>query len=160
MEDHNGLEMALPEIPIGDVPNLGKGRAYDTWRPLLAMASGAGDDEWLSWANERIEEAAAEVRDGQDYEPTAIILAKVVELCTSNGKLELDHNKKINIQTEILIPLTNVLPGINAYSIASNLKKVLKFKVDRVGGRNWLYPNEESLRNAAEIIGYSDGILD
>jgi len=159
MESFSDLKMALPDIAIGDAPDFGTGRAYDTWRPMLAMASGAGDNDWLSWAKERIEEAKAEVRDGQDFEPTAVILAKVVELCTPDGKLELDHNKKINIQTDILNPLINVIPGINAYSVASNLKKVLNLEVRRVGGRNCVFPTEESIRKAAEIVGYRDEVL-
>lgn len=159
MESFCDIEMELPEIPIGDAPNLGTGRAYDTWRPLLTMASGAGDDEWLSWVKKRIEEATAEVRDGQDFEPVSLMLAKVIEACSSEDKLNLDYKKKVEIESQIVKPLKDSLPGINAYSVSSTLKNVLKLQVVRIGGRNCVYPTEDSLRNAAKIVGYKDEVL-
>jgi len=159
MESFSDLEMALPEMPVGDVPKLGTGRAYDTWHPLLAMASGAGDDDWISWAKEQIEEANSEVRDGQDFEPVALMLAKVIDACTCGDKLVLDNRPRVEIESQIVKPLKESLPGINAYSVSSTLKNVLKLEVIRVGGRNCVYPTEKSLREAAEIVGYRDEVL-
>ena len=99
------------------------------------------------------------MRDGQDFEPVSLMLAKVIEACSSEDKLDLDYKQKVEIESQIVKPLKDSLPGINAYSVSSTLKNVLKLQVVRIGGRNCVYPTEESLRNAAEIIGYRDEAL-
>jgi len=41
--------LTLPNFSLGTIPSYftSKGRAFDTWRPLLEIASGLGDAEWL-----------------------------------------------------------------------------------------------------------------
>jgi len=44
------LNSRLPAFKLGNVPDYFEGgRALDTWRPLIMIAAGLDDTEWLSW---------------------------------------------------------------------------------------------------------------
>jgi len=157
----DNLLLEMPDIPVGNPPQFKvAGRAYDTWYPLLAMANGVGDINWIDWARSRMEEASDEVKDGQSYEPEALIFARVVEVFTDplTGKINLNSQKRANVQTEIVKPLILTLPYINPWLVSRTLKK-LGLSIVRNGGTNWLYPTEETLKNAADQIGYEDDAL-
>lgn len=147
------------EFSVANPPQISSGRAYDTWRPLLSIASGIGDYDWLNWTKERIEEASDEVRDGQDFEPEALILGKVLELVTCSDKIDISKDKRIHIQNEVVRPLKETLPYANSWLVSRTLKK-LGLVVARIGGTNWLYPSTDSLQKAAESIGYVDKVLE
>jgi hypothetical protein len=62
--------LSLPKFILGGIPEYfpRSGRALDTWKPLIMVASSVGDTDWLQWANQQIREATDELRDGQACE--------------------------------------------------------------------------------------------
>jgi len=157
MEQFKNIQIDLPQIPSGDMlPALGSGRAYDTWYPLLDVATRAGDIEWLAWAEHKIKESEKEVEAGQTYESNAVILAKLIESCveshTSKLKPIID---RVNIHLEIVQPLVKEYPWVNSYNTPMILRG-MGIEVVRQGGKNWAYPTAESLKAAATNLGYQD----
>jgi len=160
-----GLQLSMPPIPVGTPPTFAvAGRAYDTWSPLLAMAAGAGDQEWLAWAEGQLKEASEELKDGQSFEPETIIFARVVQCLTNQttGKVEINLTKqpptRVDIQEQVVEPLRRTLPTVTPWLVSRTLKK-LKLDVIRRGGTNWVYPTERAIKSAADQIGYEDDAL-
>ena len=161
MEAFKDVPIEIPQIPVGNISNtLSLGRAYDTWYPLLDMATGAGDTEWLAWADKKMKESEKEVNEGQAYEPNAVILAKLIEACvdSDSSKIKSDIDR-VNVHSQIVAPLTKEYPWVNSHSVPRILRE-LGLEIHRTGGNNWVYPTPESLKKAAEAIGYTDGVFE
>jgi hypothetical protein len=144
---------------LSEVADLGKGRVHDVWAPVLAIAVLCKDKSWLDWAGGQMEKETEDLRDGHAYDIDGLILARIVE-CLSDKQGHGIVCHKLNVQHDIITPLWHEqVIRLSPWQASRQLKE-LGFHVERVGGQNRFTPTLESLRAAAEKIGYQDHLLD
>jgi hypothetical protein len=155
-------KLGLPKFGLGDIPGafISKGRASDTWKPLMMIASGLDDFEWLEWASQRIEEATDELKDGHMYEEQQAIFAQVIKAyCDNSGSgLVVKEDEGLILQSSVVEPLKKELPYISPRTVAKVLTGI-GLKVIRHGGTNKLFTTGERLKRVAKDIGYKDEVL-
>jgi PAS domain S-box-containing protein len=106
-----------------------------------------------------LEKEMEELRDGTAYEIPGLILARIVE-CLTDEKGDRIICRQLCVKDEIVIPM-RIRDRINLTPWqASKQLKELGFFVDRTGGRNKFTPTVDSLRRAAEKIGYQGSLLE
>lgn len=155
-------KLSLPSIKTGLVPSYFStgSRALDTWKPLLEMASGQDDDDWLLWAYEQVEEAINNLRDGHVYEEKQAIFAQVIKAYCENSGLGflVKPDEGLILQSSVVEPLKKEMPYITPRTVASVLTK-MGLKVKRHSGTNKLFTCEDELKKVASDIGYQDEVL-
>jgi len=154
--------LSLDKFKLGTVPGYftPSGRAFDTWRPLLLVAAGQGDDEWLLWAYEQIQEATNSLKDGHAYEETQAVFGQVIRAyCDNNGMFLVKKDEGLILQTSVVEPLKKEMPYITARTVAKILTK-LGLKVVRHSGTNKLFTTKEKLTKVASEIGYVDEVFE
>ena len=62
-----------------DMTDIGTGRVYDIWAPLLAVGKLVKDEDWLMWANNEMEREIENLRDGHAYESAGLVVAQIVK---------------------------------------------------------------------------------
>jgi hypothetical protein len=141
-----------------DMADCGTGRVHDIWAPILAVARLAKDNSWIEEARARIQREIEDLRDGHAYEIAGMILSQVIEALTDEkGSHIICHQLKV--QGDIIEPLYRRHQSLNPWQVSRQLKE-LGFILERVGGQNKFTPTIESLKHAAEKIGYHDALLD
>ncbi|MFC1984158.1 hypothetical protein ACFLVO_04015 [Chloroflexota bacterium] len=141
-----------------DMADIGTGRVHDIWAPILAVAKLVKDEDWLKWAGMEMEREIENLRDGHAYEITGQILAQVVRALTDE-KTNRILCHQLKVQDDIIIPLRrNEGLYLNGWQASRQLKE-LGFTLERIGGQNKFTPTLESLKRAAEKIGYEDSAL-
>jgi hypothetical protein len=155
-------KLSLPVIKTGLVPSYFStgSRAFDTWKPLLEMASGQNDDDWLVWACEQVQEATDGLRDGHAYEEKQAIFAQVIKAyCENSGfGLVVKPDEGLILQHSVFEPLKKEMPYITPRTVASVLTK-MGLKVIRHSGTNKLFTSVDELKRVARDIGYQDEVL-
>lgn len=150
-----GLGEAL--CPSG-MTDIGTGRVHDIWAPILAVAKLVKDEDWLKWANEEMQRAIDDLRDGHAYELTGLILARIVEALTEEKKSQIVC-RQLKVQDDIIEPLRRYERiQLSAWQASRQLKE-LGFTLERIGGQNKFTPTLDSLRRVADKIGYQDIML-
>ncbi|MFC1903235.1 ATP-binding protein, partial [Chloroflexota bacterium] len=137
------------------------GRIVDIWRPLLVVAEHLEDREWLKWAEDQMRDAQEELEDGHGYEPSAVVLGRVIELLVTGNpsKISEQDMRRVKIDEEIgSFIRKNYLPFLTPWQVSRTLKN-LGLEVQRSGGINWLLPTADAIRKAAKKIGYEDDAL-
>jgi hypothetical protein len=153
-------KVSLPDFKLSPAPDyfVSSGRALDTWKPLIMVASGLQDTDWLIWAWQQIEEATNELKDGQIYEEKLAIFSKVIEAYYDNGLDKLIVREPLRLKS-----VTEALQREGMLYVSPQvIKKTLTamgFKVQVYGGSNKLFTTEEQLRKVANDIGYQDECL-
>jgi len=143
---------------LSAVADMGSGRVHDVWAPVLAAAKLVKDEGWLEWAKEQIEAEIEELRDGHTYELDGLILARVVQCLTEETSGQLIC-RQLRVQDDIIIPLRQrERIGLSAWQASRHLRE-LGFDIERIGGQNKFTPTVESLKRAAEKVGYHDRVL-
>lgn len=161
LEPPKGL--SLPAFKLGSVPDYFaiKGRAFDTWLPLIKVASGLGDDDWLYYAFLQIEKAQDQLKDGHIYEEIQSIFAQVIKAyCGKGGNgLTVNCDKGLILQNSVVDPLRQQgMNNINPRTVKNILTK-MGLSVVRSGGTNKLFTTKEELIKIAKEIGYEDEAL-
>lgn len=154
--------LSLPSFRPDKVPSYfpNGGRALDTWKPLIEVASGIGDDDWLLWAYEQIQDATNSLRDGHIYEEKLAVFAQVIKAYSDNSGLGfmVKEDEGLTLQSSVVEPLKREIPYISARTVAKVLSK-LGLKVIRHGGTNKLFTSVDELKKVAKDIGYEDEVL-
>ena len=154
--------LSLPNFKPALVPSYFStvGRIFDTWKPLLEMASGQNDDDWLVWAYEQIQEATDGLRDGHAYEEKQAIFAQVIQAyCENSGfGLVVKPDEGLILQHSVFESLKKEMPYITPRTVASVLKK-MGLKVLRHSGTNKLFTSVDELKRVARDIAYQDEVL-
>jgi len=159
-----GIRRASLSIDPGGRPRVAEGlegRVTDTWRPLLLVAEGLGDEDWLGWIQGHMHERSESLRDGQSYEPSAVVLGKLLEITLANPGKEFGEGR-IAIDAEIGEPLRRQgYPWLTPWTVSEILRNQLGFggRMHRSGGILWLYPTLDLVKQAADLIGYEDDAL-
>ena len=144
------------KIQFSDVGNMGTGRVYDVWRPLLAVAKFIKDQAWLDWAMQQIESEVENLRDGHAYELAGLMLAQIIECLSKDGRLEY---REVKVRSDLTLPLRREAQvNITPWQAGQQLRE-LGFRTYRKGGMLKFTPTLQSLRQAADKIGYCDQIL-
>jgi len=155
-------KLSLSNIKTGLVPSYfsSGSRAFDTWKPLLEMASGQNDDDWLIWAYEQVEEAIGNLRDGHGYEEKQAVFAQVIKAYCENSGLGLvvKPHEGLILQSSVVEPLRKEMPYITPRTVASVLTR-MGLIVKRHSGTNKLFTTVDDLKRVASDIGYQDEVL-
>ena len=136
-----------------DIPDDIAPRVVDSYRPLIALASAAGDMEFLDGIWTRLRQASQNLRDGQLYEPGAVVLQALVRALTKEGA--------IVIKT---VPIEGRLKQIIQYDFGLTLHNhqiafILRehgFVLKRSGGPTAVFPDLRTLVRACDAIGLHD----
>ena len=144
-------------IQIEEVANIGTGRIHDTWAPLLAVAHMLGDHEWIKWATQRMESETRDLQDGHAYELSGQILGQIVHSLTDEKSNKIICRQLI-VQKDIIDPLRKQLIKLNSFQVSQQLRE-MGFTLVRTGGQNKFTPTLDSLKRAADKIGYKDELL-
>lgn len=98
------------------------------------------------------------LRDGHAYELPGLLLGQIVKSLTDERKSEIVC-RQLKVQDDIIEPLRrHERIQLSAWQASRQLKE-LGFTLERIGGQNKFTPTLESLRRAAEKIGYQDNLL-
>ena len=152
-------KLTLPRMSLGsiaqDIPN--NGRPFDTWKPLISIASGQNDYEWILWAEERIEEAGNDLKDGQVYEEQLRIFSGVIECYCDGSGLGLLVKEPLAIKL-VVDRLQKEMPWLHPKTVARTLRK-MGLTVRQSSGTTKLFTTKEKLEKVAKEIGYEDDAL-
>lgn len=154
-------KVSLPSFKLSAVPDYfgTSSRAFDTWKPLIMVASGLQDTDWLLWAWEQIEEASNELKDGQVYEEKLSVFAQVINAyCDNSGNFIVKEDEGLTLKSNVVEPLKKELPYITDQIVTKALRK-MGLLVRRHSGCNKLFTNREQLVKVAKEIGYQDEVL-
>lgn len=149
----------VPDSDLSDiVPN---GRVKDVWRPLLRIAKLVKDKDWLEYARKKMMVEYEDLRDGGAYEFAGLIMAMIITRLTrtERGGIEQIVCRRLSVEDDIAEGLRRLHHiDISPWEASAQLRK-LGFKLERIGGKNKFTPTPESLKRAAEKIGYKDSLL-
>lgn len=164
--------LKLPDVSLGEVPDYFtmegtgiSGAALDTWEPLIKVAAGLGDDDWLMWALDKVIEMSDSLADSQQFELEQVIFGALVQGYDGIGVVEGLNATKI---AQSRLPLTVVVDivrkqsqyfDIQAKTIGTQLRKMGFNNIRPVGGRNKILTTLDEIKNIAKEIGYQDDSL-
>lgn len=121
-----------PDWPAGIAP-----RVAETYDPILRLAQLADDKPYIAELSKHIQIADAAFRDGQTYEPKALVLRGLIACLTTTsptGNDTLNLSKSVEV-TEICRYLqVNYQRGLVPRQAAENLRE-LGFELRQSGGR-------------------------
>lgn len=137
------------------------GSGLDTWEPLIRIADGYGEQEWLREAWVRVAEANDALVDGYHYEMEEEIVSAIVKFfCHKNQSTP---PSILNCQEPV--PLTFITTSMNENNerihprtIGTKLRKMC-FNVRKQGGRFQVFTTPEKIKGVAKEIGYEDEAL-
>ena len=131
------------------------GRAVDTWMPLLQAAVACGDADWLAYALSELNKARESLKVGQDYEPSQLVVAKVVSLAITPDGLQLKPRVALH---EVTKALKNEGHDLNPWQIGKILRG-LGFTTKLSGGTNYIYIDKAHLLGVTQQLGIDDDAL-
>lgn len=158
--------LSLPMSPLGNIPDTfntpkTRGSGLNTWEPLIRIANGLGDSEWLSWAKERVIEANKALVDGYQYEQELTIFKAVIKGYCDRTAGVLDE-KNIASEPLPLFTVTNIVRKdynwIAPKTIGTTLRKQ-GLDVHTKGGASHIFTRLEQLKKIAQEIGYEDEVM-
>lgn len=123
------------------------GRAADVWKPLIAVATVCGDEEWLEYAKRELANAADKLRLGQEFEPEAMLINILIGI--SHKKKDGDLLSLSEIKDELKRE-NNWQP--TSWELASMLRD-LGMELKKSHGQQKVVINRIKLANIAEGLG-------
>ena len=159
--------LTLPPFSIGNIPDYFSAdeisdSALDTWEPLIRIAAGIDDVDWLIWAWERVAEMSDRLSDGQQFELEQVIFGALIQGYSETSGIGLMPNK---IAQEPL-PLTVITetvkkqyPYIHPKTVSTELRKMGFHNIRNIGGVSKVITTLEEIKKIAEAISYQDDKL-
>jgi len=139
--------------PIPAIAQL-DGRAVDTWMPLFQAAVACGDADWIAHALGELNKARENLRVGQDYEPSQLVVSKLVSLA-------IDSNSQLK-QRVALKDITKGLKddghNLNSWQVGKILRD-MGFDKKLSGGTDFIYIDKAHLLGVANQLGTDDDAL-
>ena len=156
--------VTLPSFSFGDIPDyfIGNGisdSALDTWEPLIRIANGVADDEWLVWAWEKVAEMSDRLSNGQQFEMEQVIFGALIQGYYDMSGIGLMPNKiaqealPLSVITEIV---KKQYPYIHPKTISTQLRKMGFHNIRNIGGVFKVHTTLDNIKKIAEEIGYED----
>ncbi len=134
------------------------GRLYDTWYPVLKVAAGLGDEEWLHWAEGEIKLLQTRLEEAAGYDHRQVILAKVIQVLAD--RVDLLTWERISVDESIGQDLRKEYGSeLTPWEVADTIKS-LGFRTERKGGRLWMHPTATTVILACKENGLEDGWVD
>ncbi|MFC1910047.1 hypothetical protein ACFLXC_01990, partial [Chloroflexota bacterium] len=145
-----------PVWPVGISP-----RVAETYDPILRLAQLCEDNAYLAELNDQLKIADAAFKDGQTYEPKALVIRGLVACLTTShsGNDTLNLNKSVEI-TEICKYLqNNYQRGLVPRQAAESLRE-LGFDLRVSGGKTKVMGiTAPQLARACQEIGIADELV-
>lgn len=130
------------------------GRAADTWMPLFQAAYYCNDTDWLVYASGELIKAIASLSEGQGYEPSQLVVSKVVSLAMDpTSKLK----PRVSLK-EITKGLKDDGNNLNPWQVGKMLRG-LGFKPNLSGGTQYVLIDKAHLMDVAKRLGIDDDVL-
>ncbi len=130
------------------------GRAGDTWMPLFQAAVVCRDTDWLQFAVGELNKAIASLSVGQEYEPSQLVVSKLVSLAIEPS-----------YQLKQRVPLKDITKGLkddghnlNSWQVGKILRD-LGFVKKLSGGTDHIYIDKAHLISVAKQLGIEDDAL-
>lgn len=159
--------LTLPPFSLGKIPDFFiadeiSDSALDTWAPLIRVADGIGDEDWLGWAWEKVAEMSDRLLDGQQFELEQVIFGALVQGYSEASGIGLVPNK-IAQEPLPLSAITEIVkkqsPYIHPKTVSTQLRKMGFHNIRNIGGAAKVLTTLEEIKNIAEEIGYQDDKL-
>jgi hypothetical protein len=134
---------------------LPQGRAADVWSPLFRVAATYIDKVWLQYAAGEFKKSIANLSVGQEYEPSQLVVSKLVSLAFSP-----DFNKlkpRIALQ-ELARALKTDGNDLNPWQVGKILRGI-GFNTKLSGGTNYIIIDKAQLLAIAQQLGIDDDVL-
>jgi len=159
--------LTLPSFSFGNIPDyfIGNGisdSALDTWEPLIRIANGAGDDEWLVWAWGKVAEMSDRLSDGQQFEMEQVIFGALVQGYSEASAIGLMPNKIAQDPLPLTVITETVkkqYPYIHPKTISTELRKMGIHNIRNIGGVSKVITTIEEMKKIAKEISYQDDKL-
>lgn len=144
------------ETDVGD----GSGRISDTWGPLLMVASGLGDEDWLSYAHSEMKRAEADLDAGRDEEPAQIVYQALLALAVEDlPEARLEMARERVLLNDVVKSLDGRDQNLNSWQVGSLLRD-MGFATTTVGGKQYVYVGgADRLRTIGHQLGVQDEML-
>lgn len=137
---HREMLKALDEqLEWERVPGSMGDRIHDTWAPLLFVAERLGDQEWLEYAGGEMEKAAADLKTGQEEEPTEKVYQALLRLALHDCDIESVQLAEPKERVAIADVTKAVQDSrLNPWQVGKILRD-LGFEVGKRGGIEYVY---------------------
>lgn len=147
----------LPPLSEVKTPEDIAPRVADSYRPIIALATVAEDNDFLSLLWERLHTVSESLRDGQSYEAGPIVVQALIHALSKDDNLIIRNVK-----------LEGDLVRIIQYEFGRNLNsrqiaKILRnygFKLKRIGGPYSVIPDIKTLVKVCRTIGIEDELVE
>ena len=155
--------LSLPPFNYGTIPEIFNvpettGSALDAWEPLIRVANGLGDNDWLFWAWDKVVEMGAALTDGQQYELELVAFKGIIKgYNDSNGMLMVKDPLSLSLVTDFV--RKEYEPYIHPKTIATKLRNVGLKNIRNVGGDTKIFTTLDELKKIAKELGYQDDQL-
>lgn len=134
---------------------LSDGRAADTWMPLFQVALHCNDTDFMAYALGELNKAIVSLSVGQEYEPSQLVVAKIVSLAIIDGGHQLKPRVALQETTKAL---KNDGHDLNPWQVGKILRG-LGFTTKISGGTNYIYIDKAHLLEVAKQLGIDDDLL-
>ena len=134
----------------------GYSRERDTWEPLLLVARSVGDEEWLTYAKQRIADATDALLKARNYEPLQLAYLALLRLSISDDGTVGERVELAHVRTALEADGGD----FNSWQV-SRLLQDAGLTVDPKGGRTWVYTGgEDNLKSIGRELNIEDAWLD
>ena len=153
--DRASLAALASQIDWSKIVPLPANRAGDTWMPLFQAAVFCRDMDWIRYAAAELKKAIDSLSIGQGYEPSQLVVSKLVSLAISP-----DLNKlkpRVPLQ-ELTRTLKNDGNDLNPWQVGKILRGI-GFNTKLSGGTNYIIIDKTQLLAIAQQLGIDDDAL-
>jgi hypothetical protein len=159
--------LILPPFSLGKIPDFFvadeiSDSALDTWEPLIRVAEGIDDMDWLVWAWEKVAEMSDRLSDGQQFEVEQVIFGALIQGYSEASGIGLMPNK-ITQDPLPLATITEIVkkqyPYIHPKTISTQLRKMGFSNIRNIGGVSKVITTLDEIKKIAAEIDYHDDKL-
>jgi hypothetical protein len=131
------------------------GRAADTWMPLFQTALYCKDTDWMAYALGELNKAIASLSVGQGYEPSQLVVSKLVSLAIEQNSQQLKERVALKA---IEKGLKDDGEDLNSWQVGKILRE-LGFEIKSIGGTRYVLIDKAHLLAVAKQLGIEDEAL-
>jgi len=149
------LATIAASLPWSKALSIPDGRAGDTWMPLFQAAFYYNDTDWLQYGLGELNKAIASLSVGQEYEPSQLVVSKLVSLAIDSSPHQLKQRVALK---DITKGLKDDGQNLNSWQVGKVLRD-LAFEVKLSGGTQYVQIDKAHLLDVANRLGIDDDLL-
>ena len=155
------LQDLAAQVPWESVSGSQGSRIADTWAPLLCVATWLEDEAWEECARKQMEKASAELRLGQEDEPTEAVFQALLTLALEGGEGAPASDPKDRILIgDVKKRLADDGQKLTSWQVGGIVRE-LGLDARKAGGNLYVYTGgADKLRAAGRALGIQDDWLD